>query len=86
MSKYDEYQKPLTDLENRENVSKVEYDYQIKARALSIRVIARALKCVEDNHNHHLTYSEDPDEGYQGSALYENNMLTIRLLKTALGL
>lgn len=83
MSSYDQ---PLKDLEKRATVSRAEYDYQIKARALNLRVLAQALFCVEANHDHHTTYSEDPDEGYKGSALEQDNLLTIQILKSALGL
>lgn len=76
----------LIDLDARATVSRKEYDYQIKARALNLKVLAMALMCVEQNHEHHTTYSEDPDEGYQGSALEQDNLLTIKILKQSLGL
>jgi hypothetical protein len=78
------YKQPLTDLENRRTVSRTEYDYQIKARALSLRVFANALMCLEANHNHHIQYDEH--DGYKGSALEQDNLVAIQLLKTSLGL
>lgn len=78
------YNQPLIDLEKRETVSRKEYDYQIQARAMGFRVFARALSCVEENHNHHIKY--DDHGGYKGSVLEEYNLLTIRLLKATLGL
>jgi hypothetical protein len=84
MSLYAEHKKPLVDLENRKTVSHIEYDYQIKARALSLRVFANALMCIEANHQHHTMYDEY--DGYKGSALEQDNLVAIQLLKTSLGL
>ncbi|MNP06987.1 hypothetical protein D3C76_989940 [compost metagenome] len=80
------YNQDLKDLDARATVSRKEYDYQINARALNLKVLAMALHCVEANHEHHTTYSEDPDEGYQGSALEQDNLLAIKILKQAIGL
>lgn len=79
------HDQPVKDLLARDTVTRKEYDYQINARMKTLRVLAHALACVEANHDHHTTYSEDPDEGYQGSALEQENLLTIQLLKTAIG-
>jgi len=84
MSQTESYKQPLIDLEKLDTVTRKEYDYQIKARALTLRVLARALTCVEANHTHHTNH--DDHDGYKESALEQDNLLTIRFLKASLGL
>jgi mRNA-degrading endonuclease YafQ of YafQ-DinJ toxin-antitoxin module len=83
MSQTESYKQPLIDLEKRDTVSRKEYDYQINARAQTLRVLARALLCIEENHQHHTMFDEY--DGYKESALEQDNLLTIKILKTAIG-
>lgn len=84
MNLNDQHNKPIKDLVESATVSRKEYDYQINARMMSLRVMARALACLEQNHQHHIDYDEH--DGYAGSAMSEDNITAIRLLKTAIGL
>lgn len=72
------------DLAARDMVTRKEFEYQIKARAQTLRVLGHALMCLEENHKHHTDY--DDHGGYQGSGLQSDNLAAIHLLKSALGL
>lgn len=78
------FDQPLKDLEKRDTVSRKEYDYQINARARTLRVLAHALVCIETNHKHHAEH--DDHGGYEGSELCQLNLLNIQILKSAIGL
>lgn len=77
------HDQPIKDLVARDTVTRKEYDYQIAARAATLRVLARALICIEANHQHHTMFDEY--DGYKESALEKDNLLTILILKTAIG-
>lgn len=74
---------PVKELLARNSFTRKEYDYQIAARAKTLRVLAHALICIETNHQHHSMYDEY--DGYKESALEQDNLKAIAILKSAIG-